>query len=316
MNQVGKLNVEDFSSTVPLRALILGSGNIGTDLALRINGDSRYEVVGLVGRRRDSAGLIRADSQNIPVFWQGAERAIDTAKNFDVLFDATSALDHPGHWQMLEGTNKLMIDLTPSQIGQPMVPILMNVHQNFNLFRPLDSPMNYSMVTCGGQSAAALIFSLEQASDSILDLEVSSSIAAKSAGLATRRNVDNYISATENLAKLISKCENTKAILVLNPAEPPVMMRTTVTLRAKKMDLELATELASKFEKAMQSFVPGYRIIIPIHALGEETYSASVLVEGAGFYLPTFSGNLDVINAAAVETAIRYFGLQQEEVMP
>jgi acetaldehyde dehydrogenase len=285
----------------------LGSGNIGTDLVLRLANDDRFDVVGLVGRRRESPGLMRAQNESIPVYWNGLEGVLSEKLQFDVLFDATSAQDHSHHWCMISDAKKLVIDLTPSQIGVPMVPILINEHKDFVIMQPTEHSQNYSMITCGGQSSAALIFSFYASCELIYEVEVSSSISAKSAGLATRRNVDNYIEATENLASLISKCSNTKAILVLNPAEPPVMMRTTVTVRAMNLDLEGANRVLAQMEQAMKHFVPGYRVVVPVHSLGDDVFAATVLIEGAGFYLPRYSGNLDVINAAAAETAIRCF---------
>lgn len=297
-----------------IRAFVLGSGNIGTDLALRMSQDSRFDLVGLVGRRPDSAGISKARSVEIPVFVEGVDKAFSECSEFDVVFDATSALDHPFHWNLVSQRNKLMIDLTPSQVGLPMVPILMGKHEEFSIVDSRKMIRNFSMITCGGQSSAALLFSFFSASKIIYEVEISSSIAARSAGLATRRNVDNYISATEDLAKLVCQCEVTKSILVLNPAEPPVMMRTTVTVRCKDLDLLQASSVLDDMEASMQQFVPGYRVVVPIHALGSNTFSATALVEGAGYYLPTYAGNLDVINAAAVETAAKYFSNHCEEV--
>jgi acetaldehyde dehydrogenase len=295
-----------------IKALVLGSGNIGTDLALRMASDERFEVLGLVGRRDDSPGLIRVRSESIPGYGNGLKAALSESIEFDVLFDATSALDHAHHWMMISDAKKLVIDLTPSRIGVPMVPILIDEHENFQISDSSDHSNNYSMITCGGQSSAAVVFSFYESSDLISEVEVSSSISAKSAGMATRRNVDQYIDATEKLASLISGCVDTKAILVLNPAEPPVMMRTTVTVRAQNLDLDEANRTLIKMEQAMRKFVPGYRVVVPIHSLGSDIFSATVLIEGAGFYLPKFSGNLDVINAAAVETAIKYFEKKKE----
>lgn len=143
--------------------------------------------------------------------------------------------------------NKWAIDLTPSQVGVPMVPELIGVSEKFNIQSGLFA--NYSMVTCGGQSSAPLVYAISKYSEQILEIEVSSSIASKSAGPATRLNIDQYIESTENLIKIISNCEQVKAILVLNPADPPVMMRTTVhakvlnfNLRAIQQELKVIVE--------------------------------------------------------------------------
>lgn len=307
MNQAKEWKDRKVSNRGMIKALILGSGNIGTDLALRMRTDQRFELVGLVGRRLESEGLLKAGDNGIAVFSEGASQALSGNINFNVVFDATSAADHIEHWKLISGRKCVVIDLTPSQLGKPMVPILMGRHVDFSLDGQELTERNFSMITCGGQSSAALIYALQSASKRILEVEVSSSIASRSAGLATRRNIDNYIAATESLAASISGTQKTKAILVLNPTDPPVMMRTTVTVNAIDMKVDVANQVLREMEEAMQEFVPGYRIVVPIHSQNENVYSATVIVEGAGFYLPRYAGNLDVINAAAVETASRLF---------
>ena len=307
MNQAKELKDRGVKNNLSIKALILGSGNIGTDLALRMKNNQRFEVVGLVGRRPESEGLLRAKENRIPVFSDGAFQVLTGKTTFNVVFDATSAADHLENWKLVSGKKCLVIDLTPSQLGKPMVPILMGRHGSFSLDNQEGTQRNFSMITCGGQSSAAIIYSLQKASKRIREVEVSSSIASRSAGLATRRNIDNYIAATEALASSISGADKAKAILVLNPTDPPVMMRTTVTVNATEMEITAANEVLGVMEKAMQEFVPGYRIVVPIHSQSKDVYSATAIVEGAGFYLPKFAGNLDVINAAAVETANRLF---------
>jgi acetaldehyde dehydrogenase len=165
---------------------------------------------------------------------------------------------------------------------------------------------NYSMVTCGGQSSAPLIYAMSRAVQSVVNVEISSSISSKSAGPATRLNIDQYIDTTENLATLISGTTNTKAILVLNPADPPVMMRTTVHLKGYGADIRKAIEICAKMEKQVQAYVPGYQIVIEPHLTNKNTISATAKVTGAGYFLPEYAGNLDIINAAGVEIARRF----------
>ena len=159
------------------------------------------------------------------------------------------------------------------------------------------------MVTCGGQSSAPLIYALSKHSEKILEIEVSSSIASISAGPATRLNIDQYIASTENLTKLISNCEQVKAILVLNPSEPPVMMRTTVHARVLNCDLELIKEELKTIVTRIRNYVPGYDVVVEPYLSSLNTLSATIKVTGAGYFLPTYAGNLDIINSAAVETA-------------
>jgi acetaldehyde dehydrogenase (acetylating) len=159
------------------------------------------------------------------------------------------------------------------------------------------------MVTCGGQSSAPLLYALASASVGIIDVEVSSSIAALSAGPATRLNIDPYIESTEELITLITGCKKVKAILVLNPSEPPVFMRTTVNISAKFCDLDRANAITQSLIKDVQKYVPGYELVVEPYLQSKNTVSATVKVKGAGFVLPEYAGNLDIINSAAVETA-------------
>ena len=135
---------------------------------------------------------------------------------------------------------------------------------------------------------------------------MSSSIASKSAGPATRLNIDQYIESTENLTKLISNCEQVKAILVLNPEEPPVMMRTTIHAKVLEFDLSAIKDEVLHITDKIKKYVPGYDVVVEPHISSLNTVSATVKVTGAGYFLPSYSGNLDIINAAAVETARRH----------
>lgn len=289
----------------PIRIAIIGTGNIGTDLCYRMLRDNRFKVVALVGRRKDSPGIKMFENQVDQILTNGIVGLIPHLDNIDGAFDATSAFDHMEHWEILNKANKWVIDLTPSKIGAPIVPVLLNEVSNMALQR--DKSSNYSMVTCGGQSSAPLLHALTMASTGISEVEISSSIAALSAGPATRLNVDQYIESTENLAGMVSGCSNVKAILVLNPAEPPVMMRTTVNMLVKECDISEATTLTQELVEKVQGYVPGYELVVAPYMLNSRTVSATVKVTGAGYVLPEYAGNLDIINAAAVETAYLHF---------
>jgi acetaldehyde dehydrogenase len=284
-----------------IKIAIIGTGNIGTDLCARILKNPEFEVVAFVGRRNDSPGLAIFKNEIKHVISSGIAGLTKIASEFDGFFDATSAFDHGKHWKVLKPLNKWAIDLTPSQIGAPMVPELIGISEKFNLQSNFFA--NYSMVTCGGQSSAPLIYAISKHSEKILEIEVSSSIASISAGPATRLNIDQYIESTENLTKLISNCEQVKAILVLNPSEPPVMMRTTVHARVLSCDLELVKEELKTIVTRIRNYVPGYDVVIEPYHSSLNTVSATIKVTGAGYFLPAYAGNLDIINAAAVETA-------------
>jgi acetaldehyde dehydrogenase len=285
-----------------IRVAIIGTGNIGTDLCYRMLRDPRFEVVALVGRRADSPGLRMFDNQLNHLISTGIDGLIPFLDEIDGAFDATSAFDHKAHWERMVDSRKWMMDLTPSKIGRPIVPVLLGKIPSMSLQE--DSSSNYSMVTCGGQSSAPLLYAISSNSVGIKEVEISSSIAALSAGPATRLNIDQYIDSTESLSSLISGCKNVKAILVLNPAEPPVMMRTTVNISVESCDVERAKLSARSIIKEVQRYVPGYELVVEPHLQSHNTISATVKVTGAGYVLPEYAGNLDIINSAAVETAV------------
>lgn len=285
-----------------IRVAIIGTGNIGTDLCYRMLRDPRFEVVALVGRRADSPGLQMFNNQLKHLISNGMEGLIPHLDEIDGAFDATSAFDHKEHWEELENSGKWVMDLTPSKIGHPIVPVLLGKIPEMSLQE--NSSSNYSMVTCGGQSSAPILYAISSSSVGVSEVEISSSIAALSAGPATRLNIDQYIDSTEGLSSLISGCKNVKAILVLNPAEPPVMMRTTVNVHVEKCDIERAKNSARAIISEVQKYVPGYELVVEPYMQSENTISATVKVTGAGYVLPEYAGNLDIINSAAVETAV------------
>ena len=291
-------------SNEKIKVAIIGTGNIGTDLCARILKNSAFEVVALVGRRANSPGLMMFKDDIKYTISNGITGLLEVSSEFEGFFDATSAFDHEKHWEILKPLNKWAIDLTPSQVGVPMVPELIGVSKKFTILNSLIA--NYSMVTCGGQSSAPIIYAITKHSKQILEIEVSSSISSKSAGPATRLNIDQYIESTENLIRVISNCKNVKAILVLNPSEPPVMMRTTVHVKANSFDLVSILKELEMIESKIKIYVPGYDVVVVPHISSLNTISATVKITGAGFYLPAYAGNLDIINAAAVETAQRH----------
>jgi acetaldehyde dehydrogenase (acetylating) len=285
----------------PIKIAIIGTGNIGTDLCYRMLQDATFEVVAFVGRRADSPGIKMFENQVKYSIGNGIEGLIPYLNEVEGVFDATSAFDHRKHWEILSKAGKWVIDLTPSKIGLPIVPVLMNKTSAMHL--QSENSSNYSMVTCGGQSSAPLLYALTSASTGISEVEISSSIAALSAGPATRLNIDQYIESTENLTSIVSGCSNVKAILVVNPAEPPVMMRTTVNMAVDTCDISKALQMTTELIEDVQSYVPGYELVVEPYMLNQKTVSATVKVTGAGYVLPEYAGNLDIINAAAVETA-------------
>lgn len=290
-----------------IRVAIIGTGNIGTDLCERLLKDSKFVVVAFIGRRSDSAGLARMQTR-VPNILDTGIGALETLwDQIDGVFDATSASAHPSNWALAQGHNKWIIDLTPSRIGTPLIPVLIDKSPSMKLSN--ENVANYSMVTCGGQSSAPLIYAITKYAKSVEEVEISSSIASLSAGPATRNNIDEYIDATENMAILLTGCTSVKSILVLNPADPPVMMRTTVHVRAANFDLASIQRECRELVGKVKVYVPGYDLVVEPHVAGSGQISATAKVSGSGYFLPEYAGNLDIINAAAVETALQHVRL-------
>jgi acetaldehyde dehydrogenase len=285
-----------------IRVAILGSGNIGIDLCERLLLDSDFEVVAIAGRRSDSPGLVRFHGRVPIIATNGISDLVSNFDYFDGVFDATSSFDHPEHWRITKEHGKWIIDLTPSSIGRPTVPCLVDRVNSMHL-NPGHEADNLSMISCGGQSSAPLLYAITQGVTGISSVEVSISVASVSAGPATRLNVDHYVEATEALASQVTGCADAKAILVLNPADPPVMMRTTAMVQASSIDLEAVQEACDRMVAEVQLTVPGYDIAVAPHCPMENLVSVTARVVGAGLYLPPYAGNLDIINSAAVESA-------------
>ena len=292
-----------------IKVAVIGTGNIGTDLCERLLKDPKFEVVAFVGRRSTSSGLTRMHGRVLNLLESGIESLEPLWPYLDGVFDATSATAHAEHWAIVQKHKKWIIDLTPSRIGKPLVPVLIDKSPSMKI--STDYVANYSMVTCGGQSSAALIYAITKHAKSVEEVEISSSIASLSAGPATRNNIDEYIDSTENMATLLTGCSAVKSILVLNPAEPPVMMRTTVHVRAANFDLVQILQESRDLVAKVKSYVPGYDLVVEPHVAGSGQISATVKVLGSGYYLPEYSGNLDIINAAAVETATQHVHLSR-----
>jgi acetaldehyde dehydrogenase len=287
------------------RVAVLGSGNIGIDLCERLLLDDDFEVVALAGRRPDSPGLRRFEGRIPVIASDGISGIVGDLPSLDGVFDATSSFDHPRHWEVAHAHGKWMVDLTPSGIGRPMVPSLIGKLDSMTL-APSHTAANYSMITCGGQASAPLLYAISRGASGINDVEISVSAAAISVGLASRRNIDHYVEATEHVASLVTGCSSAKAILVINPADPPIMMRTTVTVSAAQFDLDTITAACAQVAGEVRRAVPGYDIVVSPHSESDHQIQVTARVTGAGYYLPPSAGNLDIINSAAVETARKH----------
>ncbi|WP_284977189.1 acetaldehyde dehydrogenase (acetylating) [Arthrobacter sp. efr-133-TYG-104] len=295
------------------KVAIVGSGNIGTDLMFKIlRGRGVLEVAAMVGIDPKSDGLRRAASMGVPVTSDGVEGLIglDGFDEIDLIFDATSAKAHVANAALLAPYGKVMIDLTPAAIG-PFVAPTVNLREHVGA-------TNVNMVTCGGQATIPIVAAISAVTE-VFYAEIVASIASRSAGPGTRANIDEFTETTAEALQTVGGAAKAKAIIVLNPAEPPVIMRDTVAcLIGPDHHAEVAASIDAMISRVAQ-FVPGYRRTQevqftpiasddPIRALGDEaagTHVVTVLlqVEGAAHYLPAYAGNLDIMTAAAVQVA-------------
>lgn len=280
-----------------LKVAILGSGNIGTDLLMKVLRSPYLACGAFIGRNLSSSGMMKAQSLDVKISAEGIGYIEKNPHCCDIVFDATSAKAHLEHAPILKKMGKFVIDLTPAKIGTMCVPVV-------NMDQCLDTD-NVNMVTCGGQASAPIAHALAMTHDSIEYIEVVSSIASRSAGPATRINLDEYIQTTEHAIKTISKAKHAKAILNLNPAQPCINMQTTIFAKVNNPDIEALKTAVSEIASKVQKQVPGYQIII--HPFIEnDRIVVMVRVKGLGDYLPEYAGNLDIINCTALAVAEEY----------
>ena len=281
-----------------LKVAILGSGLIGTDLLVKVMRSNFLECTLFVGRNLQSRGMTKAVSLGVKVSDLSIDAIIKDPDCCDLVFDATSAEAHKKHAPILEKLGKTAIDLTPAKVGKMCVPAV-------NLSECLKSK-NINMVTCGGQASMPLAYVLGQVyKDNVEYIEVVSTIASRSAGPATRYNLDEYIETTEKAIKMFSGAKKVKAILVLNPAQPCINMQTTIFAKVSNADLEKLSLPLTNMVSVIQKYVPGYRLAVN-PTIENNRIMVMIRVEGRGDYLPTYAGNLDIINCAAITIAEEY----------
>jgi len=285
------------TSKSKLKIAILGSGNIGTDLLVKVMRSKFLECTVFIGRNLNSSGMQKALELGVNVSSDSIDYIVKNPDCCDLVFDATSASSHIEHEPILKSLNKRIIDLTPAKLGLMCVP---SVNLNNSL-----SEFNVNIITCGGQASIPVAYAIGQTQKEIEYIEVVSTIASRSAGPATRQNLDEYIKTTEDGIKQFSGAKYTKAILNLNPAEPCVNMQTTIFAKTKDPDLSSLKEFLGKIVRKIQTYVPGYELILgPI--IENDRIVVMVRVRGLGDYLPQYAGNLDIINCAAIAMAEEY----------
>ena len=305
------------------KCAIIGSGNIGTDLMIKIMRTSDTLEMGvLVGIDPNSDGLARAKRLSIQTTHEGMDGLVKMPiwKEIEVVFDATSAKAHLYNNELCKRDGKRMIDLTPAAVGPYCVPVV-------NASEHLDK-QNVNMVTCGGQATIPMVYAVKRVSQRVPYAEIVASISSKSAGPGTRANIDEFTETTSKGVEVIGGAEKGKAIIILNPAEPPLIMRDTVyafSIGGDEKDIERSV---AEMVAEVQKYVPGYRLkqkvqferfggnrklVIP--ELGEfEGVKVTIFleVEGAAHYLPAYAGNLDIMTSAGMKTAERMMQRQRE----
>ena len=278
-----------------LKVGIIGSGNIGTDLMYKIERCDSLEMSVMVGIDPESEGLKRAQDAGYTVISNGIDGLMEQLDLVDIVFDATSAYAHKAHSDLLTSAGKKVIDLTPAAIGPFTVPPV-NLKANFEA-------SNVNMVTCGGQATIPIVYAISRIVP-VEYAEIVATVSSKSAGPGTRANIDEFTHTTARAIEVVGGAEKGKAIIILNPAEPPVIMRDTVNALIKDVNFDQAAVIASIEEmvKEVQEYVPGYRLRGTPQFDGQRV-SVFLEVEGAGDFFPAYSGNLDIMTAAAAKVA-------------
>jgi acetaldehyde dehydrogenase len=292
-----------------VKVAIIGPGNIGTDLMIKVMRNSKHlEMGAMVGVDPSSEGLKRAERLGIATTAGGLDGLLGLGvfPDIDIVFDATSAGAHKRHSEVLQQHGVQVIDLTPAAIGPYVIPAINLEAENAG---------NMNMVTCGGQATIPMVAAVSRVAK-VYYGEIVASIASKSAGPGTRANIDEFTETTRAAIEKLGGAERGKAIIVLNPAEPPLIMRDTVFVLSELADQKAVEESIEKMVASVQAYVPGYRLkqrvqfdIVPptaplnIPGLGlRHGLKTSIFleVEGAAHYLPSYAGNLDIMTSAAM----------------
>ena len=282
---------------MPVNAALIGSGNIGTDLMIKALRSELIKPVWMVGIDAQSDGLAKARAAGLKTTHAGVDGLLPhvEADNIQMAFDATSAYIHADNARPLAARGVLMIDLTPAAIGPYCVPPV-NLKEHVGKHE-----MNVNMVTCGGQATIPMVAAVSRI-QAVAYAEIIATVASKSAGPGTRRNIDEFTRTTAGAVEKIGGADRGKAIIILNPAEPPLIMRDTVhCLTHDVPDQAAITQSIHAMIAEVRKYVPGYRLKNGPVFDGKRV-SVYLEVEGLGDYLPNYAGNLDIMTAAALRT--------------
>lgn len=280
-----------------INCAVIGSGNIGTDLLYKLKRSAVLNPVWLVGIDAGSEGLQRASAMGIKISHQGVSSLLPYIEDDRILiaFDATSAQAHVENWEMLKARRVSVIDLTPAAIGKLYVPSI-NIAEV-----SASSERNFNMISCGGQATAPIVHAINQVQE-VAYAEVVASMSSKSVGPGSRKNLDEVLNTTSNALMTVAGAARAKVIVVVNPAEPPMLMRNTISCVVSEPINELAIRDAiSQRVSEVQKYVPGYRVANGPLFEGDKIV-VYLEVRGEGDFLPPYAGNLDIMTAAACRT--------------
>lgn len=279
-----------------IKVAVIGPGNIGSDLMYKIFRSKHLEMAMMAGVV-ESAGILRARDRGVPTTLRGVQGVVeDGDKDIRIAFDATSASAHlKFNGPALKEHGIVAIDLTPAAIGPYCVPTV-------NL-DALSNAHNINMVTCGGQATIPIVYAVSRVAGAKY-AEVIACISSKSAGPGTRANMDEFTETTSKAIEVVGGADRGKAIIVLNPAEPPLMMTDTIHVQVKDPSVPFAVirESIMRMVEELKTYVPGYELRVPPTMDGDRV-TVIVQIEGQADFLPAYSGNLDIINSAAIAAA-------------
>lgn len=276
---------------------IIGTGNIGTNLLLKALRSDYLEPTLFMGRNENSKGMTIAKERGVRTSAESIDALVREPDLCDIVFDATSARYHFEHAEILKDLGKRVIDMTPARVGKMCIP-------SINADDCMDCD-NINMITCGGQGGVPIVRAITDVQPDVEYAEIVATIASLSAGLGTRENIDEFTQTTKDAMMEIGNAPAAKAIIILNPADPPIIMHNTIYLQIANPDMNRITHAVREMVKTVQQYVPGYTLALePTEETGRIT--VMIQVTGSGDYLPAYAGNLDIISCAGIAMAERW----------
>jgi acetaldehyde dehydrogenase len=276
----------------PITVAVIGTGAIGQDLVSKIHRSPVLECGLVAGRNPESAGLGHAARLGCPTTAGGIDMILAAPRGFDVVFDATNAMSHVEHWRLLQPLDTLLIDLTPSRVGQMVVPTVTGTHPQ--------AGRNVSLVSCGGQASIPIAHALASRFE-VVYIEVVSTVASSIAGRGTRLNLDEYVATTQHAITMFSGVHDSKAILNISPAVPQAIFRTAVHATIPGAAAEAVRAVVADAAEQVRAFAPGYEVTAC--TVSGDQVAVSLQITADSDVLPRYAGNLDIIDSAAILVA-------------